>query len=70
MIRNLVRIRIPPCCLFFVAFFLLPYLARFLARPLGCSRFCFVGSWFVGLAMSKAELKDTDVAVGFSGWSL
>ena len=61
--------RTPPCRLFFVVS---SYLARFLARPLGCPCFCFRG-WvglIVGLAMGGMESRGADVAVGFSGWSL
>ena len=47
-------------------FFLLPHLARFLVRPLGCSRFHFVESYIVGLAMSEVVLMKGDVAVGLS----
>ena len=36
--------RIPSCCLYLVASFLLPHLARFLARLVGRPRFCFAGS--------------------------
>ena len=59
-----------PCCLFLVASSLSPHLAHFLARPVGRPRFCFAGSWIVGLAMGGAESRGADVAVGFSGWSL
>ena len=49
--------QIPPCRLFLVASSLSPYLARFLAHPVGRPCFYFVGSWIVGLAMSKAEFR-------------
>ena len=64
--------RILPCRLFLVASFLSPHcvLVRFVARPIGRPRFCFMGSWVVGLAMGVAESRDADVAVGFSEWSL
>ena len=44
-----------PYRLFLVTSSLSPHLARFLARPVDCSYFCFVGSWIVGLAMGGAE---------------
>ena len=64
--------RIPPCRLFLVASSLSPHciLVRFVAHPVGCPRFCFVGSWVVGLTMGGAESRGADVAVSFSGWSL
>ena len=57
----------PPCHLFLVAS---SYLARFLARLVGCPSFCLAVSWTVGLAMGGAESRGGDVAVGFLGWSL
>ena len=47
--------RIPPCRLFLVASSLSLHLVRFLARHVGCPRFCFARSWIVGLAMGRAE---------------
>ena len=41
-----------PCRLFFVASSLLPHLTCFIARPIGCPRFCLRGS--VGLAVGLA----------------
>ena len=47
--------RIPLYRLFFVASFLSPHLARFLAHFAGYPCFRFAGSWIIGLAMGKAE---------------
>ena len=63
--------RISLYCLFLVASFgASSYLAHFLVRSVGRPCFCFMRSWTVDLAMGGAELKGTDDAVGFSGWSL
>ena len=42
------------------------YLARFLARLVGCFHFHFVGSLTIGLAMGGAESREADIAVSFS----
>ena len=53
MIRDLVRIRIPSCRLFFIASSLLSHLVRFLAR-LFAGRLCFHLRGSVGLAVGLA----------------
>ena len=58
------------CCLFLIASSLLPHLVRFLARPVGCSRFYLAGSLTIGLAIGGTVSMAGEVAIGFLGWSL
>ena len=70
MIRDLVRIRIPPCRLFLIASFLSPHLARFLIRPVGRPYFYLARNLTIGLVIGGAVLLAGEVAVGLSGESL
>ena len=67
MIRDLVRIQIPPCRLFFVASSLLPHLTRFLAHRVGRFCFCLVENLTVGLTIGDVVSMAGEVVVGLSG---
>ena len=70
IIRDLVKIRIPPYCLFFVTSFLSSHLARFLARLVGRPRFCLAGSLTIGLVIGGKVSMVGEVTVGLSGCAL
>ena len=58
------------CHLFLVASSLSSHLVCFLACPVNRPRFCFAGSWIIGLAMGGAKSRGANVAFGFSESSL
>ena len=58
--------QIPLYCLSFVASFLSPHVARFLALLVGRLYFCETEKLTVSLAIGDAVFRDGDITVGFS----